>query len=70
MGNLHESPGERMDRVHSDQMVLRIVRRGGWTVWQWPKATQGRLSCLSPLISDGSRDGTGSGMEPGKACDV
>ncbi len=31
MGNLHENREGCQDRVFSDQMVLVIVRQGGWT---------------------------------------
>jgi hypothetical protein len=30
-GNLHESQGDYLDPVHSDRMVLGIIRQGGWT---------------------------------------
>jgi hypothetical protein len=48
-----------LNRVHSDQMVLKIVRQMGLCqpCEQWPKATQGRPSGYSPLRSDGSCDG-------------
>ncbi len=45
-----------LNRFHSDQMVLEIVR---WEVK--PKATQGVPSCSSPLRSDGPHDGQGGG---------
>jgi hypothetical protein len=30
-GNCNKANGDYQDRVHSDQMVLVIVKRGGWT---------------------------------------
>ncbi len=46
--------GYYLNRVHSDQMVLEIVRRKAALCVLWPKATK---SGLSLLISDGSCDG-------------
>jgi hypothetical protein len=32
-GNCIKTKGDYQDGVHSDQMVLMIFRRGGWTAW-------------------------------------
>jgi hypothetical protein len=45
------------DQVHSDQMVLMIVREGGWTTWAIAKSNSKGLSGSSPLKSDSSHDG-------------
>jgi hypothetical protein len=52
-----KAKGDYQDQVHSGQMVLVLVRPGGGQHEWWPKATQGGPSGLSPLRSDGSRDG-------------
>jgi hypothetical protein len=44
------------DRVHFDQMVLWVVRRGGWTAWAVAKGNL-RPPDSSPLKSDSFRDG-------------
>ncbi len=54
------------DRVHSNQTVLETVRREAGSRERLPKApnyklAQGGPSGLSPLRSDGSRDGQAGG---------
>jgi hypothetical protein len=38
--NCMKAKGVCPDRVHSDQMVLGMVRRGGWTAWAVAKGTK------------------------------
>ncbi len=57
-----QSQGDCPNRIHSDQTILRIVRREAEPCERWPKAlktklTQGGPSGSSPLRSDGSRYG-------------
>ncbi len=61
-GVLLQVKGDCPDPVHSDQMVLRTVRREAGPHLRWLKAlkNQGsskRISGSSPLRSAGSRDG-------------
>jgi hypothetical protein len=56
--------GDHLDQVHSDQKVLKTIRRGGWSFLSETKSLRtnsGRLSCSSPLRSDGSRYSQASG---------
>jgi hypothetical protein len=46
-----------LNQVHSDQLVLEIIRQEAEPREQWPKTTQGESSGSSPLRSDGSSDG-------------
>ncbi len=39
---LHASQGGCLDQVHSDQMVLKIVKEGGWAMWAVAKSNSRR----------------------------
>jgi hypothetical protein len=57
-GNLQASQkGDYLDWVHSGQMVFEIVRWRIWAAWAVAKSNSRGPSSLSPLRSDGSRDG-------------
>jgi hypothetical protein len=64
---LQQAKGDISDRVHSDQMVLGIVRQEAGSQKRLLKALktnlthQGGPSGSSPLRSDGSRDGMTGG---------
>jgi hypothetical protein len=49
-GNFHASQEDYPDQVHSVQMVLGVVRRGGWIALQWPNEAQERPSGSTYLI--------------------
>jgi hypothetical protein len=54
---LRKAKGDHLDRVHSDQMVLEVIRWGRLVLFiRVSKLAQRRLSGLSPPKSDGSRD--------------
>jgi hypothetical protein len=59
-GGQWQLKGGHQARVHSDQMVLMMVRQGGWnTVRRWPKVLKIKISSrgttrLMPVRSDGS----------------
>jgi hypothetical protein len=48
-----KAKGEYQDQVHSDQMVLVIVRGEVRLCEQWPKANKGGLLGWSPFRSNG-----------------
>jgi hypothetical protein len=59
-GMLRKAKGDHLDPAHSDQKVLKMIRRGeAGPCYRKPrvsKLTQRRLSGLSSLGSDGPRD--------------
>ncbi len=61
---MHENQGDYQDPVHSDPMVLKIVRREAGPCERWQKATQRGPSGSSPLRSGGSRDGQAGRLDP------
>ncbi len=53
-----------LDWAHSDQMVLEIVRWGGWALWMLAKIkSRVAIRPSSPLRSDGSCDGQAGRLE-------
>jgi hypothetical protein len=56
--------GDYQNQVHSDPMVLKIVRQEAGLCERWQKATQGGPSGSSPLRSGGSRDGQAGRLDP------
>jgi hypothetical protein len=63
---LHKAMGDHLDRVHSDQKVLKMIRQGGWSLFIVGQESQdelNRLSGSSLLRPDGSRGGQmGAGL--------
>jgi hypothetical protein len=55
-GEFESKPGDNLDQVHPDKMVLKIVKGETEPHEQLPKATQWGLSGSSPLTSDGFCD--------------
>ncbi len=65
-GKLHKSKGDFLDRLFSDQLILRTVRREAGPRERFPKALKTKLSQRGPsgsslLRSDGSCDSQASG---------
>ncbi len=56
-GIFMQAKGDYLNWVHSDQIVLEIVRRGGWAALMVAKSNARGPSGSGPLGSDGSRDG-------------
>ncbi len=48
-GECAQKPQGLSGPSHSDQTVLVIIRQGGWTHEQWPKANQAGLQGSRPL---------------------
>ncbi len=58
-GHIVQSQGDHLDRVHSDQMVLKMIRRGDWSLLLETKSlktTSRKTIRFGPLRSDGSHD--------------
>jgi hypothetical protein len=41
-GILHKAKGDHLDRVHSDQKVLEMIRHGGWSLLSEAKSLKTR----------------------------
>jgi hypothetical protein len=64
-----KAKGYHLNQVHSDQMVLKMVRLGAELQEWWPKATQGSPPDSSPLRSDGSCCGQAESLDRREAVD-
>jgi hypothetical protein len=59
---MHKGQGDHLDRVHPDQKVLEMIRQGMLVLFMSFSSEVKRLkTSLSPLSSNGSRDGQAGG---------